>query len=145
MSGWGASVYSLHHVVSRGRSGEVSGAMGEIFRAIDRRSGDLVALKVLRPETLAKPENRRRFEREILALSRLAHPNIVGSLGADLSGPRPYLAMEYVEGTDLGDWVKRHGPMPVAEACAAIAQAAQGLQHIHKRGLIHRDIKPSNL
>src|SRR5262249_46956183 len=86
-----------------------SGGMGEIYQARDRRDGRRAALKVLRPETLAKAENRRRFEREIRALSRLDHANIVGSLGADLAGKRPYLAMEYVEGTDLGAWVERHG------------------------------------
>src|SRR6202040_2480823 len=56
-----------------------------------------------------------------------------------------YLVMEYVEGADLGDLVKKSGPLPVAQACDYIYQAALGLQHAHEKGLVHRDIKPNNL
>ncbi len=58
---------------------------------------------------------------------------------------RPYLLMELVEGDNLGRLVGRYGPLPVAEACEVIRQAALGLQHLHERGLVHRDVKPSNL
>src|SRR5262249_37760612 len=60
-------------------------------------------------------------------------------------GETHFLAMEFVEGTDLARWVKRSGPLPAAQACEYVRQAAVGLQYIHERGLVHRDIKPSNL
>src|SRR5262249_23157614 len=73
------------------------------------------------------------------------HPNIVHAYDAGAEGSSHFLALEYVEGTDLARLVKRCGPLPVAQACAYIRQAAIGLQHAHERGLVHRDIKPHNL
>ena len=86
-----------------------------------------------------------RFLREIRAVARLRHPNIVTAYYATRIGESIVFAMEYVEGLDLSKLVKAKGPLPVGHACNFIHQAALGLQHAHEEGLVHRDIKPHNL
>ena len=87
-----------------------------------------------------------RFHRETKAAARLDHPNIVRAYDAEQAGDTHFLAMEYVEGTSLADYIKRKGPLPVLHACHFIRQAALGLQHWpHEKGMVHRDIKPHNL
>ena len=78
-------------------------------------------------------------------MSQLSHPNIVSAYDADQVDGTHFLAMEYVEGTDLRRLVKESGPLSVYHACDYMYQAALGLQHAFERGLVHRDIKPSNL
>jgi DNA-binding NtrC family response regulator len=121
------------------------GGMGEVFKARQRRLKRVVALKVIRGECFRSPGAVQRFRREIEAAARLAHPNIVRIYDADEHNGLHFLAMEYVEGTDLDRLLKRHGPLPVPQACAYVRQAATGLQHAHECGLVHRDVKPSNL
>src|SRR5262249_20947400 len=120
------------------------GGMGAVFKARHTELGKTVALKMLRSEspdevTLA------RFKNEIRAVGRLDHPNIVVAHDAGDSGGTHFLVMEYVDGIDLGRLVESAGPLPPADACELIRQAAVGLQHAYERGLVHRDIKPSNL
>ena len=86
-----------------------------------------------------------RFLREIRAVARLRHPNIVTAYSAFRLGESIVFAMEYVEGSTWRKLVKAKGPLPVAHACYFIHQAALGLQHAHERGMVHRDIKPGNL
>jgi serine/threonine protein kinase len=79
------------------------------------------------------------------AVGQLNHPHIVPAYDArEIDGLR-LLVMEYVDGIDLASLVDRNGPLPVAEACELVRQAAEGLQYVHENGLVHRDIKPSNL
>jgi serine/threonine protein kinase len=80
-----------------------------------------------------------------LLAAQLAHPNLVAPHDAGRVAGLPYFVMEFVEGIGLDTLGRRRGPLPVAEACEAVRQAALGLQHIHEHGLVHRDIKPSNL
>jgi WD40 repeat protein len=121
------------------------GGMGVIYKARQLGLNRIVALKVISPERLGHAETLNRFHREVQAAARLSHPNIVTVYHTDLSGPRPYLAMEFVAGIDLHRLVKRAGPLPPADACAYTIQAAHGLQHAFEQGLVHRDIKPANL
>src|SRR5262249_46469684 len=86
-----------------------------------------------------------RFLGEIRNAARLHHINIVTAYAALRFGESLVLAMEYVEGLDLSRMVKARGPLPVANACNYVHQAALGLQHAHEHGMVHRDIKPSNL
>lgn len=121
------------------------GGMGTVFKARQRKLKRLAALKIIRKEHLAAPNAVHRFQREAEAAARLAHPNIVTVYDADEAGGTHFLAMEYIEGTDLAHLVKQSGPLPVEQACEYIRQAALGLQHAHEHGLVHRDIKPANL
>jgi WD40 repeat protein len=121
------------------------GGMGAVYRAEHRRMQRLVALKVINPGLMAKPATVDRFQQEVRAAARLHHPNIVTAHDADQAGGLHFLVMEYVEGRSLADLVGERGPLPTAEACEYIRQAALGLQHAHEQGMVHRDIKPHNL
>jgi serine/threonine-protein kinase len=122
------------------------GGMGQVFKARHRVLERVVALKVIREDRGAiDPESVRRFQREAKAAAALSHPNIVLIYDADRSDDTYFIAMEYIEGTDLARWVKETGPLPLRQACDFIRQAALGLQHAHEAGMVHRDIKPSNL
>ncbi len=122
------------------------GGMGYVFKAYHARLNRVVALKMIREELLSnQPDAMRRFQREAQAIAALMHPNVVVLYDADEINGINFLAMEYIEGTDLARKVQLEGPLPVAMACNYIRQAAQGLQHAFENGLVHRDIKPSNL
>jgi serine/threonine-protein kinase len=121
------------------------GGAGQVFKARHRLMNRMVALKVIRKELLADAEAVARFYREIQIVSQLDHPNVVHAYDAGPAGASHFLAMELIEGIDLGKLVKQGGPLPVLQACAYVRQAALGLQHAHERGLVHRDIKPHNL
>jgi serine/threonine protein kinase len=121
------------------------GGMGAVYKARNWKLGRVVALKVIRKERLNNETIIRRFRREIEAAAQLSHPNIAHAYDADEVAGTHFFVMEYVEGRNLAQVVKERGPLPVAEACEYIRQAALGLQHAHERGLVHRDIKPSNL
>jgi WD40 repeat protein/serine/threonine protein kinase/Leucine-rich repeat (LRR) protein len=121
------------------------GGMGAVYKALHTQLQKVVALKVLPVERMNDSQAVERFRREMQAVGRLAHPNIVGAHDAGEHEGTHYLVMEYVEGVDLSELVRRIGPLPVADACELIRQAAIGLQHANEHGLVHRDVKPSNL
>jgi WD40 repeat protein len=121
------------------------GGMGVVYRARQRDTGRIVALKVIRKERLTNPDMLSRFRREAQASARLAHPALVAVSEADEEGGVPYLAMEYVAGITLQKLVEETGPLPIAQACEFVRQTAQGLQHAAEQRLVHRDIKPANL
>jgi len=126
-----------------GKLGE--GGMGAVYKARQTNLGRLVALKVLPKERCQDQAAIARFYREMQAVGRLRHPNIVEALDAREIDGVPVLAMEYVEGIDLSKLVAQVGPLAVPDACELMRQTALGLQHAHEHGLVHRDIKPSNL
>lgn len=121
------------------------GAMGDVYRAVHGRLNRIVAIKVLAGHRLADADAAARFKREMRAVGKLSHPNIVAATDAGQAGRASYLAMEYVDGMDLARLLKRHGRLPAADACEVVRQAARGLQYVHEHGLVHRDLKPSNL
>ncbi len=121
------------------------GGMGDVFKAEHRLMERTVAVKVIRRELMRNPEAVSRFHREVKTAAKLSHPNIVTSHDAEQAGDLHFLVMEFVDGVDLARRVKESGPLPVAEACDYIRQAAAGLQYAHDQGMVHRDIKPHNL
>ena len=122
-----------------------AGGMGQVFKAHHVRMDRIVALKMIPKDRVSNPMALARFYREVRAVAKLSHPNIVVAFEVNQVGETPFLAMENVEGIDLGRLVLQSGPLPIPNACEYIRQAAVGLQHAHEKGLVHRDIKPSNL
>src|SRR5262245_49427441 len=132
----------LGNYVIRERLG--SGAMGEVYRAQDRRLGRDVALKLLSPSLARNPEALQRFEREARVLASLDHPNIAGIYGLEDAEGHPFLALELVPGDTLADRLRR-GPIPPAESLAIARQIALALEAAHASGVVHRDLKPANV
>ncbi|MCS6852034.1 MAG: protein kinase [Gemmataceae bacterium] len=129
-----------------------AGSMGVVFLAEHALLKRRVAIKVLPVDETVPAALLERFYAEMRVLADLRHPNIVMAFDAGkIPGPNPgmpalhYLVLELVPGGDLEQYVVEHGPVPVAQACEWICQAAAGLQAAHDHHLIHRDVKPSNL
>ena len=120
-----------------------AGGMGTIFRARDESSGAWVAVKLLQPQI--DPHEIARFEREAQLLAELQHPHIVAYVAHGVSDSgQPYLAMEWLEGEDLEQHLRRRLP-EVGETVALLTGVSAALAEAHQRGIFHRDLKPSNL
>ena len=115
------------------------GGMGTVYEAVDPELGRKVALKMMLPGDA----NAARTKAEARTLAQLSHPNVVTVHEVGQHGDRVFLAMEYVEGETLGDWLER-GPSH-ASILEVFAQAAEGLAAAHEAGIVHRDFKPSNV
>ncbi|HUY34485.1 MAG TPA: bifunctional serine/threonine-protein kinase/formylglycine-generating enzyme family protein [Pirellulales bacterium] len=122
-----------------------AGGMGKVFKARHRRMDRVVALKQLADEAHESPDLVERFRREVRAAAKLSHPRIVTAYDADEVDGRQFLVMEFVDGPNLAELVKKHGPLPVEEAVACVIEAAEALSYAHSLGVIHRDVKPANL
>jgi len=116
-----------------------AGGMATVYRARDRATGAIVALKVL-----AAALERERFVQEADLLARLEHPNIVRYVAHGATADGAFLAMEWLEGESLAARLKR-GALGVDEALAVCARVAAALGHAHALGVVHRDVKPSNV
>ncbi|WP_372896185.1 serine/threonine-protein kinase [Stieleria sp.] len=122
-----------------------SGGMGQVFSAEHVRMQRKVALKVLRSDRISDEASVERFYDEVRAASRVMHPNIVTAFDAGEFGGIHYLVMEYVDGLTLTKLVSKNGPLSPGMAAAIVRQAALGLLHAHRAGIVHRDVKPGNL
>lgn len=121
-----------------------SGGMGTVYRARHTRLKRDVAIKVLREDRISA-QLIARFEREIEAIGKVDHPNIVRATEADKRDGTHFLVMELIDGANLQQVAMLNAPLRYQDACELVRQAAIGLQHIHEQGFVHRDIKPSNL
>jgi serine/threonine protein kinase len=121
-----------------------SGGMAHVYRARDLEHNRDVALKILSKDTAAKPAMVERFRREARSALKLEHENIVRVFDFGEVGGAWFLAMEYVDGVDLHDHVRRKGPLDPEEARQIILQGARALEHAATHRIVHRDVKPSN-
>ncbi|MEQ9406907.1 MAG: serine/threonine-protein kinase [Fuerstiella sp.] len=121
------------------------GGMGVVYLAIQERLNRKVALKVLPFRGSENSEAIQRFYREARAAAKLNHLNIVQVFDVNREENTHYIVMQLVEGNNLHELITQQGPFPVGKSLLLIRQAAEGLAHAHKNGIIHRDIKPSNL
>jgi serine/threonine protein kinase len=133
--------------VSRYEFGEPigSGGVGTVYRARDRETNRLVAIKVLRTKLSDSPAIHQRFAQEFRAATQLEHPNIVRALDMGIDGNISYLVYELVEGANLGDRIESRKRLPEGEAVRITTQIAQALHYAHLRQVIHRDVKPDNI
>jgi serine/threonine protein kinase len=130
--------YRLEELVGRG-------GMGVVYRAHDLALERSIALKLLSPNLADDPAFRERFLVESRLAASLDHPNVVPIHDAGEADGQLYLAMRYVEGTDLKQLLRDEGPLEPARAIAICSQIADALDTAHMRGLVHRDVKPSNI
>lgn len=122
------------------------GAMGVVYQARHNQTGQMVALKLIVPETATTRTAIDRFYREMSVISQLRHPNIVEWYEQGMTRGQFWFAMEYVMGTSLEALAKEQpGQYPTSQACRLTCQILKGLEHAHKMGFVHRDIKPENI
>ena len=121
------------------------GGMGVVYRARQMNLGRIVALKTLLVSRLADEGFLNRFQQEARTLAQLRHPNIVSIYDFGRTDGRVYLAMEFVDGTDVEALIKSDGGLSEQVAWGLARQVAAGLAHGDRQGIVHRDIKPANL
>ena len=131
-------IEGFHEVEEIGRGG-----MAVVYRAVETKSRQVVAIKLMSVELSDDLGFRKRFQREADVLQRLRHPAIVPILGHGEHGGQPYLVMPYLSGGSLADRLKG-GPRPPGEV-ALLARIAGALDSAHRQGIIHRDVKSTNI
>ncbi|WP_169815476.1 serine/threonine-protein kinase, partial [Nocardia yamanashiensis] len=123
-----------------------SGGMGTVYLARHPRLPRRDALKILAEEHTADPAFRARFLREAENAARVRHPNVVAIRDRGEHAGRLWLTMQYVEGPDLAEIIRRApGMLPIERVLRILTEAAHGLDAIHRAGLLHRDVKPANI
>jgi serine/threonine protein kinase len=120
------------------------GGMGAVYAARHPRLPRRVALKVLGEHLGSDPEFQARFEREAELAARVDHPNVVSVYDRGVEGDQLWIAMQYVDGVDAHQLIKR-GVLTPDRAVFILTEAAKGLDSAHRRGLLHRDVKPANI
>ena len=130
--------YALERIVGKG-------GMGVVYKATHLHLARTAAVKVLIPELAAAPDFRERFLRESRTAAALHHPNIVTVYDAGEADGLLYIAMQYVDGTDLAALLEREGALAPDRALEIVGQMGEALDAAHALGLVHRDVKPGNV
>jgi eukaryotic-like serine/threonine-protein kinase len=131
--------YRLDHLIGEG-------GFGQVWRARRDTDGEVVAIKVLHLELVRSVDALTRFQRELDAIARLDHPNVVRGLGhGTLQDGRPYLILEYIEGPSLREVLHERGALPPTEMLTILEPLCDALHVAHGAGLVHRDVKASNV
>ncbi len=122
-----------------------AGGMAVVYKATQRDSGDVVAIKLLQASWAEHPEVINRFEREAHIMEQLQHPYIVGYFGTGKYENRPYITMEYLDGGSLSDLLKEVAHINLRATALLLRQIGNALDYAHRRGVVHRDLKPGNI
>ncbi|MBI3900427.1 MAG: protein kinase [Gammaproteobacteria bacterium] len=126
--------------------GEIgAGGMGRVYRARDRETGEILALKTLKPELAADPGMSERFKNELRLARRITHKNVCRIYDFNRTDALAFITMEYVEGETLRALIDRSGPLAPSRAIAIALQICAGLREAHAQGVVHRDLKPENV
>ncbi|MGI5887867.1 MAG: Stk1 family PASTA domain-containing Ser/Thr kinase [Oscillospiraceae bacterium] len=130
--------YEIHELIG-------TGGMAYVYKAVDLRDGKTVAVKILKDEYLTNEDLVRRFKNESKAIGMLNQKNIVKVYDVNFSDSVQYIAMEYVDGITLREYMDTKGKLSWKDTVLFTTQILKALQHAHDRGIIHRDIKPQNI
>jgi serine/threonine protein kinase len=135
-----AERYTILEVLGRG-------GMGVVYKARHDLMDRVVAIKMILPHLVSDDVSLARFQREARAASKISHPNIIAihDFGMTADTDVAYLVMDFIDGEDLSDVIKKDGQIGVQRSVRIFLQACDALQHAHKLGVIHRDLKPSNI
>jgi len=121
------------------------GGMGVVYKGYDALMEREVAIKVISDSVVEIPEMKSRFYREARTAGGLSHENITVIYDVGEDGGKPFIVMEYLQGSDLGSLLEGRVPIPLQQKLDYAIQICRGLSYSHSRGIIHRDIKPANI
>jgi serine/threonine protein kinase len=121
------------------------GGMGKVFKAYDRKVGEVVALKLIRPEISVNDKAIERFKNELKFARKISHRNVCRMHDIGEEGFFRYITMEYVAGEDLKRFIRRAGTLSAGKAIHIARQVVEGLAEAHRLGVVHRDLKPQNI
>jgi zinc protease len=121
------------------------GGMGIVYKVRDRETGEVVALKILKPEIAANPQILERFKNELLLAHKITHRRVARLYEFHRAADAVYLSMEYVEGGSLRSILEREGRLETGRAIEFARQLADGLAEAHRQSIVHRDLKPENI
>jgi serine/threonine protein kinase len=130
--------YQIHAKIGQG-------AFGSVYKALWTAQNQIVALKTIKPQLVSNPKDVQRFFREAETGSKLVHANITRVYDAGECRGTHYLAMEFIEGSEVSMLIEQYGRLDVGYAMRIVIQIANALQHASERGIVHRDIKPENI
>jgi serine/threonine protein kinase len=122
-----------------------SGSMGNVYKACDRETGGIVALKLLKPEIASDRQMMDRFKRELLFARKITHKNVCRVYDFNRVNGVAYTSMEFVEGESMRALLNRVGKLPLERGTEIALQICSGLKEAHAQGIVHRDLKPENV
>lgn len=122
-----------------------TGGTGMVYKGRDLETGDIVALKILKPEIAPDPAAQENFKRELCLARRITHKNVCRMHEFNRANGAAYISMEFVEGESLLSNLDRVGPLPATQALDITRQICAGLREAHAQGIVHRDLKPANI
>src|SRR5215470_4670027 len=121
------------------------GSMGSVYKARDRETGEIVALKLLKPEIASDQAMMERFKNELLFARKITHKNVCRVHEFNRINGIAYTSMEFVDGESLRSVMNRFGGLPLRKAVNVAVQICSGLKEAHAQGIVHRDLKPENV
>ncbi len=122
-----------------------AGGIGIVYKARDLETGEIVALKILKPEIASDPEAQENFKRELCLARKITHKNVCRIHEFSRSNGTAYASMELIEGETLSSRLYRAGALPLSDALEIARQISAGLREAHAQGIVHRDLKPANI
>ncbi len=121
------------------------GGMGKVYKAVDTRINEKIALKLIKPEISSDSKTLERFGNELKLARKIAHKNVGRMFDINAEKGTHYITMEYVSGQDLKGLIRQSGYLAIHTALSITRQVCEGLSEAHKAGVVHRDLKPNNI
>ncbi len=121
------------------------GGMGKVYRVLDKKLNEEVALKLIKPDIASDKRTLERFSNELKIARKIVHKNVGRMYHLSEEKGTYYITMEYVPGEDLKSSIRRFGPLPIGKTIFLAKQICEGLTEAHRLGVVHRDLKPGNI